>query len=465
MERKHRHLIETTITLLSQASLPSQFWSFAVQTAMNLINLLPTASLGFLSSWFKLYGSHPDVTSLKVFGCACYPYIRPYTKHKLEHRTTKCIFLGYSNVFKGYLCLDVQSNPLYTCKHVLFNESKFPFPSSPITSSPQFVKPTIEIWLSNLLYLHSSNQPSIIGSYAPSPSSTPISITSSSTPPHPLSPLHIVPSSLLSPMPNPIAPPPTISQPAPISTTTNSPLCNHTSTTVPELVLPTISNNHPMTTRSKHGITKKKLCYKAVLDYTFIKPFSYKVASQYPQWTKAMDEEFSALQRQNTWSLVLATPGINLVGCKWVYKLKLHSDGSIAWYKARLVAKGFHQQPGIDYTETFSPVVKPATVRLILTIVVSFRWSLRQLDISNAFLHGFLKEEVFMQQPPGYVDSQFPSHVCKLHKSLYGLKQAPRAWFDRFTSQLLHLGFVASLADPSLFIYLSPYYHLFATLS
>ena len=207
-----------------------------------------------------------------------------------------------------------------------------------------------------------------------------------------------------------------------------------------------------MTTRSKNGITKPKLCFKAVLDYIYTEPPSYKIASQYPQWTKAMDDEFSALQKQQTWSLVPPSPDVNLVGCKWVYNLKLNNDGTIARYKARLIAKGFHQQVGIDYTKTFSPVVNLATVRLILALVVSFMWPLRQLDVSNAFLHGFL-DEVYMQQPPSYVDSKFPNHVCKLHKSLYGLKQAPRAWFNHFTSQLLHLGFIASLVDSSLFIY------------
>ena len=98
-----------------------------------------------------------------------------------------------------------------------------------------------------------------------------------------------------------------------------------------------------MTTRSKNDISKPKLCYKAVLDYTYTEPPSYTVASKFPQWVQAMNEEFSALQRQKTWSLVPAPPSVNLVGCKWVYKFKLHSDGSITCYEARLVAKGFHQ--------------------------------------------------------------------------------------------------------------------------
>jgi hypothetical protein len=135
-----------------------------------------------------------------------------------------------------------------------------------------------------------------------------------------------------------------------------------------------------------------------------------------------------------------------------VYKVKQHSDGSIERYKARLVAKGFQQRDGIDYKETFSPVIKPATIRILLSLAVHYNWPLKQLDVSNAFLHGQLSEEVFMEQPTGFVDSMFPGHVCKLKKALYGLKQAPRAWFQRLSQALLHLGFIGSLVDTSLFI-------------
>jgi hypothetical protein len=166
-----------------------------------------------------------------------------------------------------------------------------------------------------------------------------------------------------------------------------------------------------------------------------------------------MDIEFAALQHNRTWRLVPPRRGINLIDSRWVFKLKHRPDGTIDRYKARLVAKGFKQRHGIDYDDTYNPVVKPTTIRVILALAVTRGWRMRQLDVDNAFLHGFLDEEVYMLQPPGYVDSRYPQHICKLEKSLYGLKQAPRAWFARLSSKLQALGFFPSKADVSLFIY------------
>jgi len=128
-------------------------------------------------------------------------------------------------------------------------------------------------------------------------------------------------------------------------------------------------------------------------------------------------------------------------------------DGDIERFKAKLIAKGFHQQKGVDFSKTFSPVVKPTTLRLVLSLAISHGWHLRQIDVQNAFLHGYLHEDVYMAQPPGFVHSQFPNHVCKLEKSLYGLRQAPRAWFSRLTDKLYAIGFIESQADHSLFVY------------
>ena len=126
-----------------------------------------------------------------------------------------------------------------------------------------------------------------------------------------------------------------------------------------------------------------------------------------------------------------------MVGCRWIFKTKLHANGSIERHKARLVAKGFSQIHGLDFEDTFSPVVRHATIWIILSIAVTSGWPLHQLDVKNAFLHGHLSEEVYMEQPPGYTDPQFPQHVCRLKRALYGLKQAPRAWFQRFSFFIL----------------------------
>jgi histone deacetylase 1/2 len=170
-------------------------------------------------------------------------------------------------------------------------------------------------------------------------------------------------------------------------------------------------------------------------------------------WKEAMDKEYNALMKNKTWRLVPIKRGSNIIDCKWVWKIKYKADRSLDKYKGRLVAKGFKQWYGVDYEDTFSPVVKMATIRTILSIAVSRGWNLRQLDVENAFLHGVLNEEVYMRQPPGYEDKTRPHFVCKLDKALYGLKQAPRAWYACLSSKLVDLGFKASKADTSLFYY------------
>ncbi|XP_071739987.1 uncharacterized mitochondrial protein AtMg00810-like [Rutidosis leptorrhynchoides] len=137
----------------------------------------------------------------------------------------------------------------------------------------------------------------------------------------------------------------------------------------------------------------------------------------------------------------------------WIFRHKTRSDGTFERYKARLVGDGRAQPLGIDCHETFSPVVKPATIRTVLSIAVSNHWSIHQLDVKNAFLHGHLSETIYMHQPLGFRDPKYPNHVCLLKRSLYGLKQAPRAWYQRFADFVSTIEFIHSKCDHSLFVY------------
>jgi hypothetical protein len=223
-------------------------------------------------------------------------------------------------------------------------------------------------------------------------------------------------------------------------------------TTTRSIVIQPVTNVHSMRTCGKAGIAQPvdRLNLHAVPMSPL--PRSVRDALSEPNWRSAMQAEYDALIANDTWSLVPRPPGVNVVTGKWIYRHKLLADGSLDRYKARWVLRGFTQRPGIDYDETFSPVVKPATVRVVLSLALSQNWPIHQLDVKNAFLHGTLTETVYCMQPSGFVDSSRSDFVYRLNKSLYGLKQAPHAWHHRFASHLVSLGLVEAKSDTSLFI-------------
>ena len=501
-ERKHRHVVETGLTLLTHACMPKQFWSYAFTTATYLINRLPTPNLSMESPFQKLFGETPNYSKLRVFGCLCFPWLRPYTAHKLEDRSTPCVFIGYSQTQSAYLCLQPSSGRIYVSRHVKFDETTFPFQrssSSPhinLTPSPSNPSPPSSILTPATivptsttntlqspaapLVLPPSTGPTISDHHQSVHSTTPllsptVRTTENSTTETIASPLdthhpiptsaHNTPSPSQSPSPSTAQSPNnshsnTQTQNTSItsSSSNNQPTPSTTNPLNPnpiEIPQPVVENIHPMRTRRKNHITKptKKLNLSAALSTSIPpEPQTVNQALKDHKWRGAMSDEITAFARNRTFDLVPRQPHYNIVGCKWIFKNKFLPNGSLSRCKARLVAKGYNQQLGRDYTETFSPVIKSTTLRLVLDVAVSRGWPIQQLDVNNAFLQGTLEEEVYMDQPPGFIDADNPTHVCRLRKAIYGLKQAPRAWYTELRTFLLSLGFVNSLSDTSLFV-------------
>ncbi|TFY77263.1 hypothetical protein EWM64_g6750 [Hericium alpestre] len=177
-----------------------------------------------------------------------------------------------------------------------------------------------------------------------------------------------------------------------------------------------------------------------------------KSRSDWPMWKEAMEKEMASLKKANTWTTVEKPPGKNVVGCKWVFRIKKNAAGEIEKYKARLVAKGFTQIEGVDYFDTYSPVAKLSNLRAILALAARYGWDIETFDFNSAFLNGTLDddEEIYMQEPPGYEEG-VGNLVKKLLKSIYGLKQAGRKWYDALCRALADLGFQVTKSDPGVF--------------
>jgi hypothetical protein len=167
-------------------------------------------------------------------------------------------------------------------------------------------------------------------------------------------------------------------------------------------------------------------------------------------WILAMEEELNQFTKIDVWNLVQKPKGVHVIVTKWIFRSKLNEKGEIVRNKARLVAQGNSQQEGIDYTETFAPVARLEAIRILISFSVNQKIILHQMDVKSAFLNGYISEEVYVHQPPGFEDAKHPDHVFKLKKSLYGLKQAPRAWYERLSTFLLENEFVRGKVDTTL---------------
>ncbi|KAL0561798.1 hypothetical protein IC582_002241 [Cucumis melo] len=408
-ERKNRHLLEKTRALLLQNNVPKKFWSDAILTATYIINRLPSPNLNNLSPLEILKGRKIDLDHIRVFGCTCFVYIK--RKDKLDKNSVKTIFLGYSSTQKGYKCFDPEQNKLYISRDVVFREHE-PF-FTPTQDTTAATPSTLQFLFPSLDDEENPSASSSGGDYEDERNNTEDRQEEEGED--------------------------TIRR---RSTRTRQP-----STRLRDFV------SHQVLYPIQNFINYNKVSptyqiYLSKLDGNN-EPNTYDEAKQQTIWIQAMNEELKALEQNNTWDMVELPKGKKPVGCKWVYKIKYNSDGTVERYKARLVAKGFTQTYGIDYQETFAPVAKMNTFRILMSVATNHGWDLFQMDVKNAFLQGDLEEEVYMTPPPGYFET---SKVCKLRKAIYGLKQSPRAWYAKLSTFLTENNFKKSTADCSVFI-------------
>lgn len=428
VERKHRTLLNIARTLLFQSKLPSNFWSELLLVATHITNRLPSENLGWKTPYERLYGKQVNYTYFRTIGCLCYATNTTPHKQKFDPRAFPCVLLGYAPNQKAYKLYCLTTKTLIHSRDVVFMENIFPFHHTRPADVTTFVLPNCA---ADTDYIpHQISEPDF-----PPESTSPDLVFPSSSSNLPVSPTG-TDAGLLEPND-------TVTSIVPLSPVVRrSTRARRT---------PAWFNDYDIdaSSPSQTYFTSSHMSFIAQLSKNK-EPCNYNDAKQNMNWVNAMHLELSALERNNTWMLTDLPPNTKPVGCKWVYRIKYNADGSIDRYKARLVAKGYNQLLGLDYHHTFSPVAKLVTVRVFLTIAAAYSWNVQQLDINNAYLHGAIDEDIYMEVPPGY-DKATKGQVCKLQRSLYGLKQAGRQWNKELTATLMSQGFSQSSFDHCLF--------------
>lgn len=393
-EREMRTIMEAARTMIHAKGLTLKLWAEAVNSAVYIINRTGTSSVKHKTPYELWYGKPASFEHFRTFGCELYVHIAKESRRKLDAKARKCLFVGYDKDVKGYRVFDQDTNKVEIARDVKFLSDEF---STTMDNS-----------------VCDKNQQIDEADIATIEIATDQSVNEEEV--------------LVRPMPirNRVQRRPTI--------------------------LSGIDEENVLETRlrSRDSISMLALLAEAEIDD---EPRSFDEAmksGEKVEWERATNSEYDSLMKNQTWILVDKPEKQKVIDNKWVFKVKRNPNGSIERYKARLVARGFNQQYGIDYEETFSPVVRFTSIRTILAIAAKNRFVMKQFDVTTAFLYGELEENVYMQQPIGFDDGS--GKVCKLQKSLYGLKQASRCWNLKFKSFIGEFGFIASKSDPCVFV-------------
>ena len=398
-ERFNRTLVEMVRSMLADSELPKSFWAEALATAAYLRNRSPTKSVEGKTPYEALYGEKPKVGHLRVFGCTAYPHIPKDERRKLDAKTRKCIFLGYSSNRKGYRLYDQCIRRVIHSRDVRFNESTCGVEKESMTDA-SVEDPQVEIDATSDESQSSADD-----------------LSEEKIKKHG---------------------------------------ANDEESTEENCSEPEGGRTEPTVRRSQRE-TRRPNFYGELVNTarTVSEPTTVEEAmscSENKNWQEAMEAEFQSLSTNQVWDLVTPPKDCKVINSKWVFKCKLGQHGQVERYKARLVAQGYSQRPGIDYEETFAPVVRFESVRSMIALAVHGNMKLHQMDVKTAFLNGELREEVFIRQPEGFIEEGKDNLVCRLKKSIYGLKQSPRCWNIAIDDHLRKMKFIQTEGDPCLYV-------------
>jgi transposase InsO family protein len=422
-ERLNRTLVEHARAMIHQNGLPYSLWKEAVAYATYLKNRSPTRAI----KEFKVpdevfWGKKPDVSHLQEFGKICWVLQQGGNLSKLDPKSREFIFVGIADGTKGYRYYNTKTHQILTSRNVVFLAGEEKYDEVEVTHPTQ-----LEGESGNDGKQSSGGESNQAQALAPE---TEPEITST---PH------------ASETPSRI--PVRRERSARIL---SQPLINYRLLNNPNSRGPTEWKHHVPTTEELGHITVDYAMIGASLEDDPLSLKEAKERSDWPKWKVAMDVEVDQLAKRGTYKLVKLPPDRQAIACKWVYRIKRDHIGEITKHKARLVAKGCSQIPGVDFVETFAPVMRLETLRLLLALATELGLVIHVVDVVGAYLNGTLEEIIFMMQPPEYDDGS--GRVCQLLKPLYGLKQAGRAWNDELNQTFHKMNFTRLFSDQCVYI-------------